>query len=271
MTLREPDTNYSEPGPAPAQQSIGLRIPRARPIVTYILLGVIVVIFAVDFLLAQTSGRRSLFEFGAQSNPYVAVGEYWRLLTSVFLHAGLTHLLFNAYALFVLGRDVEAFYGHWWFLVIYLVAGLGGSVAWYVLGDPVPSVGASGAIFGLIGAEAAFYVRNRRLFGQFGRQRLGNLAVLLAINLVFGFTIPNINNIAHLGGLVAGFALGYFLAPSLRVGYAEGELGAVRQLIDQRSTGMRILVIWAAIILLGALVVLGNQRWDWVTPDMLGF
>lgn len=268
MSYPEPDPNYQ--APAPAAQQTGLRLPLAKPVVTYVLLGLIIIIFVADYLLAQLSGRRTLFEFGAQSNPYIAVGQQWRLFTSVFLHAGLTHLLFNAYALFILGRDVEAFYGHKWFLAIYLVAGLAGSVAWYILGDEVPSVGASGAIFGLIGAEAAFYVRNRRLFGQFGRQRLGNLAVLIGINLVFGFTIPNINNIAHLGGLVAGFLLGYLLAPSFKVGYRDDDFNAVRQLIDERTTGMRVLVILAAIILLIALVLAGNQRWAWVTPAMLG-
>jgi rhomboid protease GluP len=268
MTYRDPNTDVSGPPAAPLQA--GLRLPLSKPVVTYVMLGLIVVIFAADFLLAQANGRGALFAFGAQSNPYVAVGQYWRLFTSVFLHAGLTHLLFNAYALFVLGRDVEAFYGRWWFLAIYLVAGLAGSVAWYILGDEVPSVGASGAIFGLIGAEAAFFVRNRKLLGQFGRQRLGNLAILIVINLVFGFTIPNINNIAHLGGLTAGFLLGYLLAPSYRVDYREGDLDAVRQLIDERKTGMRVLVIISAVVLLAALVLVGNQRWDWVTPEMLG-
>jgi rhomboid protease GluP len=258
MTLREPDTNYPEPGPAP--HSVGLRIPRSQPVVTYVLLGIIIVIFAVDFALTQLMGERIVFFFGAQWNELIAQGWYWQLFTSIFLHSGLTHLLFNAYALFVLGRDVEAFYGHKWFLAIYLLSGLGGSVAWYVLGDPIPSVGASGAIFGLIGAEAAFYVRNRRLFGQFGRQRLGNLAILLAINLVFGFTVPNINNIAHVGGLVAGFAIGFFLAPAYAI-EQRADFSGLRQLIDERTTSMRVLVILAAVVALLALVVLGNQKW----------
>ena len=124
-----------------------------------------------------------------------------------------------------------------------------------------PSVGASGAIFGLIGAEAAFFVRNRRLFGQFGRQRLGNVAILLVINLVFGFTIPNINNIAHLGGLAAGFLLGFALAPGYAVRYGDGELSGIRPLIDERTTGMRVLVVAAAVLALLILVVVGNQRW----------
>ncbi len=135
-------------------------------------------------------------------------GEYWRLLSSVFLHAGLTHLAFNGWALYSIGRDIEAFYGHRRFAVIYLFAGLAGSTAWYVLGGDGASVGASGDLRP-IGAEGAFFLRNRTLFGKFGSQRLSNLAVLIGINLLFGFTVLNINNHAHLewtgGGLLLDF------------------------------------------------------------------
>lgn len=261
MSYRDPDPGYGETAPVPPTQQVSVRLPLSRPIITYVLLGVIIVAFILDYALTQLMGERIVFLFGAQWNQAVAQGWYWQLFTSIFLHSGLTHLLFNAYALFILGRDVEAFYSPKWFLVIYLLAGLAGSVAWYVLGDPIPSVGASGAIFGLIGAEAAFYVRNRKLFGQFGRQRLGNLAVLIAINLVFGFTIPNINNIAHLGGLFGGFALGYFLAPSFTVGYADGAMFGERKLLDTRTTTQRWLVVLAAFVVLAALVLVGNQKW----------
>ena len=85
--------------------------------------------------------------------------------------------------------------------------------------------------------------------------------MLIVINLVFGFTIPNINNIAHLGGLAAGFLLGFALSPGYAVGYGDGELSGIRQLIDERTTGMRVLVVAAAVLALLALVVVGNQRW----------
>lgn len=260
MSYRDSDPNVSEPVPGASQQ-MGLRLPLSKPVITYVMLGIIIVTFIADYALTQLVGERIVFFYGAQWNELVAQGWYWQLFTSIFLHSGLTHLLFNAYALFILGRDVESFYSAKWFLVIYLLSGLAGSIAWYVLGDPVPSVGASGAIFGLIGAEAAFYVRNRQLLGQFGRQRLGNLAVLIVINLVFGFTIPNINNIAHLGGLFGGFLLGYFLAPSLSVGYQDGAMFGERALVDTRTGSQRLLAVGAAIVLLIALVLVGNQRW----------
>jgi rhomboid protease GluP len=261
MTYRNSDPSVGESATISDGQQAGLRLPLSKPVITYVLLAIIIVTFIADYALTQLVGERIVFFFGAQWNELVAQGWYWQLFTSIFLHSGLTHLLFNAYALFILGRDVEAFYSAKWFLVIYLLSGLAGSVAWYVLGDPVPSVGASGAIFGLIGAEAAFYVRNRKLFGQFGRQRLGNLAVLIAINLVFGFTIPNINNIAHLGGLFGGFLLGYFIAPHFTVGFVDGGLVGERRLIDMRTSSQRLLVAAAAVMILIALVLVGNQKW----------
>lgn len=246
---------------APESRTTGLRLPLARPVMTYVLLGLIVVVFVADVVLTQVTGYRVVFALGAQSNELIAAGQYWRLITPIFLHASLTHLAFNAYALFVLGRDTEATYGSVWFTVIYFLAGIAGSAAWYVLGTTDPSVGASGAIFGLIGAEAAFFVLNRRLFGAYARQRLGNVAVLLVINLVFGFTSPNINNLAHLGGLIAGFLLGLALSPSYTVGLSQEGFAPEQRLIDNRTNGQRFFAVLVAVVVLLGLVWLGNQRW----------
>lgn len=238
-----------------------MRLPIARPLVTYVLLGLIVLAFLADLATAELLGGQIVSYLGAQVNSWIGEGEYWRLFTAIFLHAGITHLAFNAYALFSLGRDVEGFYGHGWFLVIYLLAGLAGSSAWYALGSDVPSVGASGAIFGLIGAEAAFFVRNRRLFGSFARERLGNLGVLIAINLVFGFTVPNINNIAHLGGLAAGFLLGLLITPAYALAAPDYGLTDRRELVDTRTSLQRTLAVGLGLFVLLVLVFAGVQRW----------
>ncbi|MGE5603511.1 MAG: rhomboid family intramembrane serine protease [Nitrososphaerales archaeon] len=237
-------------------------MPIARPKVTYVLLGVILLVFVADLVVTQLTGDRIVFILGAQWNQAVAAGWYWQLLTSTFLHAGLTHLAFNAYALYILGRDIEGLYGSLWFTVLYFLAGLGGSVAWYLLGTNEPSVGASGAIFGLIGAEAAFFLRNRQLFGAFGRQRLINVAVLLVINFALGFTIPNVNYIAHLGGLVTGFLIGMVLTPSYALTWSQDTLGMSQQrLLDTRTNRQRVLAAAVALVILLALVVAGNPHW----------
>ena len=127
----------------------------------------------------------------------VAAGQYYRLVTAAFLHAGLFHIAVNMFALFQVGPVLERALGRWRFLALYLLAAIGGSVTGYLLAPlNQPSVGASGAIFGLFGA---YYVVVRRLGGE-----TGSIVVLLGINLVITFSVPNIDWRAHLGGLVIG-------------------------------------------------------------------
>ncbi|MFS8479160.1 MAG: rhomboid family intramembrane serine protease [Micromonosporaceae bacterium] len=135
----------------------------------------------------------------------VAAGEYYRLLTSMFLHAGILHLLMNMWALWVLGRNLEVALGPVRFLALYLLSGLGGSVAVYWFSHPnVPTVGASGAIFGLF---AAFFVVLRRL----GRDTSAIIPVLV-INLIITFTVPAISWQGHIGGMISGGILAAGLA-----------------------------------------------------------
>jgi membrane associated rhomboid family serine protease len=148
----------------------------------------------------------------------VAQGEYYRLITSAFLHAGLMHILFNMFALAQIGPILEQALGRARYLSLYLLSALGGSVAAFLLAPPAqPSVGASGAIFGLFGA---YYVVVRRLGGE-----TGPIVVLLAINLVITFTVPNIDWRAHLGGLVTGAVLAAAFAYAPR-GPRQGQLHA---------------------------------------------
>ncbi|NUO55479.1 MAG: rhomboid family intramembrane serine protease [Hamadaea sp.] len=126
----------------------------------------------------------------------ISAGESYRFLTSMFLHAGLLHLAMNMWALWVVGRVVEQALGPWRYLALYLVAGLGGGLAIYLFNGPYPTVGASGAIFGLF---AALFILLRRV----GRDA-SQLLVLIVINVVFTLTIPGISIAGHLGGLVTG-------------------------------------------------------------------
>jgi rhomboid protease GluP len=241
-----------------------VRLPLAKPIVTNILLGLIGVGFLAEVLISRSVTdilTSASITAGAQVNSLIVGGDYWRLLTAVFLHAGLMHLAFNGWALFSVGRDMESLLGSGRFTAIYLLSGLAGNVAYYLLGPNVPSLGASGAIFGLIGAEAAFFLRNRPLFGRFGGQRLVNLAIMIGINLVFGFTVPGINNIAHLGGLLTGFALGYVMAPHYQIEWALVGAKPVGRMRDRTPRQWRWLGIGTVILLLLAGVWLGNQRW----------
>jgi membrane associated rhomboid family serine protease len=134
----------------------------------------------------------------------IADGEYYRLLTSMFLHYGVIHLALNMWALWVLGRELEARLGPLRFSVLYLVSGLGGSVACYVFAPAAQAAGASGAIYGLF---AALFIVFRRL-----QRDTSAIITVLVLNLVLSFSVPGISISAHLGGLVTGAILGVALA-----------------------------------------------------------
>jgi len=138
----------------------------------------------------------------------IAAGQYWRLFTPIFLHAGLIHIAFNGYALYIVGNVVEQELGWRRFLAIFFVTGLFASAASFAFGAyNVPGVGASGAIYGLFGTFFAYNWRRREL--AFYAARMRSMATLIAINLVLSFSIGFIDWHAHVGGLIAGIILGF--------------------------------------------------------------
>jgi membrane associated rhomboid family serine protease len=152
----------------------------------------------------------------------VAAGEYWRLWTVTLLHGSpergffvqsIAHLFFNMYALYLAGPIVERWYGGLRFLIFYLACAAGGSVASFVFGGPLPSVGASGAIFGLFGMLLAANRVHRPVDRQ-SRGLVRQLGMLVVVNILFGLAIPGIDNAAHLGGLATGLWLGALLPPT---------------------------------------------------------
>ncbi len=249
---------------------IGYRIPLAKPRWTFILLGINIAVFVAMTLFGVVNGlglngsqdTRVLLIFGAMQNQLIAQGEYHRLLVSMFLHIGLIHLLFNSYALYAVGQDVERLYGSGRFLVIYFLSGLGGSLASFVLGAGGISAGASGAIFGLFGASIAYFYLHREAFGPRGQAQLRSLLMLAGVNLVLGFTVPGINNLAHLGGLVFGLALGWLLAPKYRAPsvFTPAADGAFT-LEDSTTLGRRLPGLLAVTVIIAVLALVGTMRW----------
>ena len=128
------------------------------------------------------------------------------------LHGSFLHLAFNMYALFLVGPIVERWYGSLRFLLFYLACAAAGSVASFVFGGDVPSVGASGAIFGLFGLLLASGRAHHPVDRQ-SRALVGQLGMLILINIAFGFAVPGIDNAAHIGGLLAGFVIGVLVPP----------------------------------------------------------
>lgn len=172
-----------------------------KPIFTYIFIAFQVFMFFLLELNGGSTNTETLVAFGAKENSLIADGEWWRLLTPIVLHIGIVHLAFNTLALWSVGTAVERMYGSVRFLLIYLAAGITGSIASFVF-SPYPSAGASGAIFGCLGALLYVALSNRKMF----LRTIGtNIIVVIMINLVFGFAVSNIDNFGHIGGLIGGF------------------------------------------------------------------
>jgi membrane associated rhomboid family serine protease len=154
-----------------------------------------------------------LFDAFALDKAAVAAGEYWRLFTVTLLHGNELHLFFNMYALYLTGRIVERWYGSLPFLAFYLACAAAGSIGSFVFGGDGPSVGASGAVFGMFGLLLSAGRLHHPVDRQ-GRALVGQLGMLIVLNLVFGFVVPGIDNAAHLGGLAAGLWLGALIPPT---------------------------------------------------------
>ena len=166
----------------------------ARTSVTVSLIALCVVTYGVEWVhgVNQVVG-----DYGSWPVAIALDGQHWRLFTAMFLHLNLLHLLFNMYILYLVGRQLELIFGHARYLAVFLIAGFGGSVASYVFSEPnTVSAGASGAIFGLMGALV--------VAGHAARADINQVLVLIAINLAFGFVVGGIDWRAHLGGLVTG-------------------------------------------------------------------
>jgi membrane associated rhomboid family serine protease len=205
-----------------ARQRVRMAMPRPRttPVVTYGLIAANVLVYLVT--VAQGAGINSpggrLFAKFILFGPFVANGDWWRLLTTAFLHANLLHLGLNMLALYWLGSAVELFLGPLRYFALYIVSGLAGSAGALVVDAMQPTVGASGAIFGIMGALLIIeYQQTGQLAGQ--------AASLIAINLIFSFAIPGISYGGHIGGLIGGVLVSLALSRFGRGHVAYGRPG----------------------------------------------
>ncbi len=190
---------------------VRIKLPEGRPLVTYTLIGLTVLVFLAQLLTRNLYGVDLPYLFGVKSNDLILRGQYWRLITPLFLHADILHIGFNMYALYILGTELERFYGHGRFLFLYLVSGFGGVVASFWL-TQAASLGASTSVFGLLGAYGVLAYKNQRIFGQQSKRILRNVFQIAGINLLLGL-MPSIDNWGHLGGLIGGVLLSWFGGP----------------------------------------------------------
>ena len=173
------------------------------PYVTYFLI-LVNVMFCIIPNLFGFELYQSIIEQYCVHGPSIRVGQYYRLFTGILLHDGIMHLFFNCYALYVIGSQIESFLGKIKYLIIYLFSGIIGSMFSIIFGGANASIGASGAIFGLMGALL--------YFGYYYRVYLGNIVKsqilpLIILNLLIGFLFTGIDNFAHIGGLISGILM----------------------------------------------------------------
>lgn len=175
--------------------------------ITFIFLSIMVAYFIFISLNGGTTNSQALVKYGAFFPPFiVAYKEYYRFVTSIFIHIGILHLFFNGYALYVLGPQIERLMGAKKYLLFFLLTGIGGNLATFFFNFTSVSAGASGSLFGLFGVFLYLIHRHGNIITPHGRK---NVLQLITINLILTITVPSISTTAHLGGLVMGYLLSY--------------------------------------------------------------
>ena len=179
-------------------QKIDRLFAKKIPYVSYIIMAICIIMFAIT---GGGYNLQTLIKFGANLDTLTKYGEYYRLVSAMFLHIGIFHIMFNMYALYVIGPQAEGFFGKWKYLVIYFVSGICGSIMSMSFNVNTISVGASGAIFGLFGA-LLYFANNYR--GYIGSVIKSQIVPVIVINLLLGFMITGVDIWAHIGGHIGG-------------------------------------------------------------------
>jgi rhomboid protease GluP len=236
---------------------VSIALPSFKPVATMIILAVTVALYLGQVLTETTfNGSDLLFILGGKINSLIEQGQVWRLITPVFLHGSITHVLLNMYALFILGKSLESVYGHGRFLMLYFISAFAGNVASFILSANA-SLGASTAIFGLIGAEAIFVIRNKRFYGSRYNSTLANIGVIIALNLAIGF-MPgtSIDYWGHIGGLLGGTLFAFLAGPQWEV---SGEAPAIAIADHQKNSQIILSGLLVVVVFAAAAIFLGGK------------
>lgn len=247
MSEIENDLKPEEPRGAPRQPR-RVQGPQLDPLVTYTLMGLSIAFFILQIATQYLVNQDIPAAYGVKANRLIQSGQYWRLLTPMLLHGSIIHLGFNMYALYILGRRLERYFGHRRFLALYVISGFCGNIFSFLLTE-APSLGSSTAIFGILGAEGVFLYQQRELLGDRFRRALGQIVQVAVINLVIGLS-PGIDNWGHIGGLIGGITFTWFAGPSFEV---EG-LAPFLELKDSRSSGSVVTVFLVMALVLSGIV-----------------
>ena len=242
-----------EAQPDSQRRVVSIPLPSYSPRFTYTIIGVTVFVYLLQVLTLRLLGLDIPAAFGAKVNDLIRAGQLWRLFTPMLLHDDQTliHIGFNMYFLFIVGTRVERFTGHGRFLLLYILSGFAGCVISFVA-SPYSAWGASGALFGLLGYEAAMAYRNRSLLGATSNAMLKNALSVALINILIGFVV-GADNWGHVGGLLGGLVFTWFAGPRWEV---EGLYPDYR-MQDKVETRDVIVGVSAVLIIFGVLTIIG--------------
>jgi len=184
--------------------------------ITYTIIAINLILYLLTALLSANimePDLQKLVDVGALYGPYVVLnGEWWRVLSAMFLHGSMTHILMNMFSLYLIGRGAEIYFDTKSYLTLYFFSGVvGGLVSLYMHMLSV-GVGASGAIFGLFGALAGFFLAHRDKIEEHTKSFMKNFGVILVINVILGLSIESVDMSAHIGGLLVGLLGGYLIS-----------------------------------------------------------
>lgn len=234
--------------------------PRDAP-VTWAIVAVNVVLWLGLTVTGGSENSSNLLRWGAKFGPGILDGEWWRLIAPIFLHAGLFHLITNTFGLIIFGGTVETTLGRVSYAGVYLLSGVLGNVAslWW---GPSLGVGASGAVFGIIGAFGAYLLLNREHLGPIGRQSLTTVGFLVVINVIFGLVIMGMDNAAHVGGLLGGALIGFALSPQERLAVPPRpfQIEPVIERVQARPSLAHMAVVIAVACVVTALLAYGATQ-----------
>lgn len=238
----------SAPRP-PVEQRVPVSAPSKRPLVTYTLLVITIIIFLLQSASQYIFGYDLVAGMGMKVNDLILEGQYWRLFTPMLLHGSILHLGFNMYALYIFGPGLERYYGHGRFILLFILSGFAGNVFSFAF-SASNSLGSSTAIFGLLAAEGVFLYQNQRVFGGVARRALNNIIMIAVVNLIIGLS-PGIDNWGHMGGLLGGAIFAFLGGPILEVRGISPHL----RIADTRESGDVIRAALVDILIFGALAV----------------
>jgi len=222
--------------------------------VTYILIGLTILVYVGQEISTFMYDYDVVLSIGAKINEAIYAGEWWRFFTPIFIHVDILHIFVNMYSLNAIGPTVESFFGRPRMLIVFICSGIVG-VIFSLAFTPNASAGASGAIFGLLGSLGMFLFLHKDILGEVGRTYLRRIALVALINLGLGLA-PNIDNWGHLGGLLAGAAIAWFMCPKFEVNWDKAM--SPNKLVEKRpwkDVQTRIFPLVMVILLLAYLAI----------------